>query len=147
MEAFLKNIADVRYSSVVPMYNSANKKFEIRNSGFRSSKSRNSFPFLKTFRRLRFFLLGTDIFLVNLSTHTILFITYIFAVSNLRSRTYWFITSERIWLKCNHNSSVYHFSFQRTTVYTMIKHNIFNNTWIPLSLHCGQLSWFGRYQT
>ena len=96
VEAFLKNIADVRYSSVVPMYNSANKKFEIRNSGFRSSKSRNSFPFLKTFRRLRFFLLGTDIFLVNLSTHTILFITYIFAVSNLRNRTYCFITSERI---------------------------------------------------
>ena len=96
VEVFLKNIADVRYSSVVPMYNSANKKFEIRNSGFRSSKSRNSFPFLKTFRRLRFFLLGTDIFLVNLSTHTILFITYIFAVSNLRNRTYCFITSERI---------------------------------------------------
>ena len=39
------------------MYNSTNKKFEIRNSGFRSSKSRNSFPFLKTSTRLRFFLI------------------------------------------------------------------------------------------
>ena len=81
---------------MVPTYNSANKKFEIRNSGFRASKSRNSFPFLKTSRRLRFFLLGIDIFLVHLSTHTILFITYIFAVSNLCNRRYCFITSDRI---------------------------------------------------
>jgi len=62
VEAFLKNIANVRYSKVVPMYNSGTKNFEIRNSGFRSSKSRNSLSFLKASGRLRFFLLGTDIF-------------------------------------------------------------------------------------
>ena len=138
---FLKNIANVRYSSMVPMYNSGNKNFEIRNSAFRSSKSRNSLSFLKPSGRLRFFLLGTDNFSVSPSSHTILFITYIFAVSNLRNRTY------LIELVKN-NLSVYHFSFQRTTVYTMIEHNIFkecNSTCISLSIHRGQLSWLDKY--